>query len=454
MVLRFVFLILLTFLLQACGETGSTSEDEPEKRIPHIVIENRFAQDLYLEFWTGSALEYDNGQVKGYHLQRVTEVEINARQSTNLIISQTEDWLIVIGLKEDNQFYYLQDDVLYSVSDGDIISITASAQVEHLSLDPEIDITDEAVSTENNLEFDETTEQNLKFAVIKYISTQAKAVHKASAQMIKLMKDMSLTDQLDSIQNDTDSETSVESGSWIFLSGNYSQDINDTVEDLAFSSKLKTSFLWPADIEGHNKGDLITQDMRQQANYFTNLDTTLQLDSLNMTFDSKGELAKLFGVPANIQSPFSISGVSDVFNWMSDVYDNVNGIQWNRSIALQSSSSMYQIDVNFSEQSAFNIYLNPLTLEYRVIPFDLKLVVDTSSLTDLTDNESIKLNTWSIVLDHENHSVSQVIDFSVTQMDGLYEYDGEIFIDGGVDETTFSESVFLRNSSGEVIYIQ
>lgn len=462
------FVLFLVVTLVGCGgddSDSSSKSSEPKTVSQHVVIENRFAQDVYLEFWTGRSLEYRNGEVHGYYLKKVEDIEVNARDSKDLEIDQIEDWLVVLGVKEDNQYYYLTDGSLESVNDGDIVSITSKSDIEHLKVIPEVDVTDEDFSTENDLAFDETKDNNENYKAIKFIADLTDITHQNTTEVQKLLESMAVTDAIDELNGDKPSSSDV-SNNWSFSQSTYSHTNTGSINTIGYTAESKVTFYWPLGIEGYAEDELITQDMRQAANYFDDLGISLDLDGLEIDYDELGELARLYGIPSTATS-YVLSNTDDILEWASDLRDTLSDIEWKNQLLLDANNSDYDVEATFERQTRYNIYIDPDTpnftkwpfkteIDYKMLPYKTKL--DSATVKDLNSNETIELTNWLIELDPNSKQISQAINFTVSGTDDdnkAYQFQGELYVKGAAaDNAELEKTIFLRDADGNVIYIQ
>lgn len=451
-------------MLNACDETSSSNtssstSQEPPPEPPELVLANQFASNLQAEIWAGSSLEYINGRVHGYDLYKLDSLLLPARDSRTYDLKTQQNLLIVIGLIEETEMFYLADAAFSLVSNGDVITINPQAEITHTARS--------VISEVNN---DGTVNQSLsdqeQFAMVDFIADASQEVHKSGARLAQLMAQIPFGSYISEIMDSSEANVTINTAlptGWVLNNGLYSTGLigsNDGVRKV--ETQIDSSFNWPDQHALISQTGVIQPDITDPASYFDQLSSTFDGENLSLDFTAAGPLAVMVSAQENPTSPFRLVGQEAIVHWGNELKSILSSVDWQKSLQLElekngDALALYLYDsspMNYSFKTDYNFLRQQFQVRSEALPIRIGLSSSIASEASRSNGETLELRRWDLIIDIANERIQQEIDFRVLSA-GTLKYSGNMEVLGGtaLESSPVSISYFLTDPDGKPIIL-
>ncbi len=419
----------------SASNTPTITADPP----PHsqVAFESEYASELTIEVWTGRSVSYKNGKVSGYNLkQRLQRFNLAPYSSTSIDFNSNEQWLVIIGITEGSNIYYLNKKNIENIVAGSVIKISSQGIIEHQSSSSATKwYPDEnkvkVWQVENGIT---TASQVFDLSAIDDLKNAIKSLSDASQNLINLFNKNYLYQILKNIIDNSSTIDSNALNNWSFdtSTGEYLYNSSNGLVS------IKSRYIWGdtiSNISDTEKGKAIKDSILQQNNFFTNLAATITSSSLQLDFSSAGSLSALLAVAPNSSSAsLSFSTLDSLINWFDQVIKNLNSTQQEITIHNQYTQSGRTLNAYLAYQGAINIKLltkisqnSGISLDYGILPIYVTLDKNQTnkliggSLNSYTGNATtngtagnydVSLDNWQTIIYPDTGIIEQTVIFT------------------------------------------
>ena len=445
--LKILSLLFLFLLVSACEVSDQTSEDSftdldspPGTAVetePHIKVENMFGEKIAVEFWRGDNIQYipDRHEVKADNLKNIITLEIESLNTEIFTLSNPVDAFVIVGVDVSDdltsRYEYLTDEKFPNLVNGSGLRIDAKGVLKPFD-------NNKCTLNLSSTEIDSATQiVKLVENTANDLSGQWQAIKAISNPLDTLLRFTTALLQGNSVL------VFNELAGWTVSNGTYTH--LETLVNTPGSTELTltTQFLWGNDFSGHNSDEVISQNIHDPANYFTNLSTEIINDKIKFTYTEAKSLAPILGVPVSaIPGSYEIN----IIEWLERIKNNFKSIQWQMDLAANhtTSTESLQTTLNFTGRPSFNISIDTINqrIDFSQNPLTLKLtsVSDSPSNTGSSINQNLLLKNWTLKVFPDDNGAKGVVEFDVSAPTN-FNYSG--FISYNSDAST-KANIFLQ----------
>lgn len=430
---------LCVLLLNGCDATDTKDADSYSKldefdgSLPNtnaIDFENQLAGAVGFEIWKGRNFEYNPAtrEIKAEHLEKVNYLKVGSYASAPLHYSDVADFLIVAGLKKNDNYEYLTHGVFPGMTNGTSIRLSPSGLESFyrsmcLRNRPANEI---AATTEvTNIVLSSARASEGLWAPVKTVLNPVGELLKTAQLLLEekvTLKDTGLLN-------------------WTATSGTYQY--SEAVGKSAL--RLDANLLWGETAPGEIFGTPIAADIHKADSFFTNLSIARDIakGELVFSFTRAGPLAPLLGVPKDAISPYRVS----VITWVNDFikqYETME-IKIDLKIAYSNGGDTLTSELVYQGRSSFAVTKTPSGLGFNIsqnpIEFHLVAAQTTGSRTSRT--QTLTFDDWKFKVFPETNGSKGSIKFAA-KGDANFDLIGQI---AHTSDEDLGDKAFLQCAS-------
>jgi len=409
--------------LDDIGQTGASNE--------LVVIENQFGDKIALELWSGENIEYNqnDGKVYATNLKKhsAEPILLESFATTSLDITESKDFLAVIGVRisgttenNDEIYEYLTEEKLFNVVNGSGIRLNNRGAITAFSSSACLtDLTSTQVSNNTDI-------TNTIITIADAVATQWQPLKEITSPMDSLIKFAKASINENSVQQ---LQLLNALNQWTYDQGTYTH--TDTVSNAQLN--ISTQFVWNG-LAGHGTDEVISENLHDPSNYFSNLSVSRSADRLTFSYDNAGVLAPLLGLD---QDASASSQEISILNWVKKLVAVYKTLKWNITLNVIYDNAGDKLDtvLEYTGRPSYNIDLKIQSQSLKVSqnPFTFSLVDNPSNFegSRSAESQTIDLEAWSLKVFPGTIGVSDdggskgVINFSVDS-DNSFNYTGSM----------------------------
>jgi len=411
----------VTVLLVGCDVTETKDPDsysklpEFDSSLPNksaIDFENQLASAVGFEIWKGKNFEYDPSTraIRAERLEKVNYLKADANTTVPLNYSDVADFLIVAGIKKNDDYEYLTHGVFPGMTNGTSVRLSPSgiesfyrsACLKNRSAD-----TVNATTGVTNIVLATARASEGMWAPVKTVLNPVGELLKTAQKLLEeqvALQDTGLVN-------------------WTATDGSYRY----TETNGKTVMVLTATVLWGENSLGETAGTAIAADIHKADSYFTNLAIARDLvtGELVFTFTQAGPLAPLLGVPKNASSPYRVSAVS----WVNEVVKQYQTMEIKlvMDMTYTDGSDSLKSQLVYQGRSSFAVAKTLAGSGFTVSqnPIEFHMVAAETTGARPSRNQTLNFDDWKLKVFPESNGAKGSIKFAA-KGDANFDFAGQI----------------------------
>jgi|GEM_PF-6363234 len=426
----------LTLLLIGCDVTETKDTDsylklpEFDSSLPNknaIDFENQLASAVGFEIWKGKNFEYNPNTraIRAERLEKVNYLKADARTTVPLNYSDVADFLIVAGIKKNDEYEYLTHGVFPGMTNGTAVRLSPSgiesfyrsACLKNRAAD-----TVSATTGVTNIVLTAARASEGMWVPVKTVLNPVGELLKTAQKLLE--EQVALQDT--SLLN------------WTATDGSYRYTETNGKTVLVLTANV----LWGENSLGEAPGSLIAADIHKADSYFTNLAISRDVvaGELVFTFTQAGPLAPLLGVPKNATSPYRVNAVS----WVNEVVKQYQTMEVKivMDMAYSDSSDTLKSQLVYQGRSSFAVTKtlagNGFTVSQN--PIEFHFVAAETSGARPSRAQTLAFDEWKLKVFPESNGAKGSVKFTA-KGDANFDFAGQV---AHTSDAGTADKVFLQ----------